>query len=162
MDLPTAAFVVWAAVLEARKPRRGAPVLILLGLAGLLRPEAWLYAGAYWLWLVADPAIRRDGRQGTVPCPRRLIRLTALAAAAPLIWLVSDLLITGNAIHSLSGTHDLAAELGRKTGITYLPEVGSAAAWRDPSAAGALAAVAGSSSAFYMRRKVALPLAIAG
>src|SRR5436189_1191412 len=45
VDLPTAAFVVWAVVLEARKPFRGAPVLILLGLAGLLRPEAWLYAG---------------------------------------------------------------------------------------------------------------------
>src|SRR4051812_1066930 len=58
VDLPTAAFVVWATVLEARRPLRGAPVLILLGLAGLLRPEAWLYAGAYWLWL----AIRTDDR----------------------------------------------------------------------------------------------------
>src|SRR5438045_9778680 len=45
VDLPTAALVVWAIVLEVRRPHRGAPVLILLGLAGLLRPEAWLYAG---------------------------------------------------------------------------------------------------------------------
>jgi hypothetical protein len=37
------AFVVWAAVLEARRPRRGTAVLVLLGLAGLLRPEAWLF-----------------------------------------------------------------------------------------------------------------------
>src|SRR4051812_15906934 len=33
VDLATAAFVVWAAVLETRNARRGAPVLILLGLA---------------------------------------------------------------------------------------------------------------------------------
>src|SRR5204863_6469188 len=52
VDLPTAAFVVWAAVLETRQTRRGAAVLVLLGLAGLLRPEAWLYAGAYWVWLL--------------------------------------------------------------------------------------------------------------
>src|SRR5205823_3512851 len=74
VDLPAVAFVVWAAVLEARRPRRGWPVLVLLGLAGLLRPEAWLYAGAYWLWLF--PA--RDW-------PDRL-KLLALAAAAPVIW----------------------------------------------------------------------------
>src|SRR5436190_926550 len=81
VDLPTAAFVVWAAVLEARQPKRGAPVLILLTLAGLLRPEAWLYAGAYWVWLGAP------------------LRLIGLAAAGPLIWLASDLAITGDALH---------------------------------------------------------------
>src|SRR3954469_8882601 len=84
VDLPTAAFVVWAAVLEVRKPFRGAPVLILFGLAGLLRPEAWLYAAAYWFWLVT-----------TAPDRTAWIRWTLLAAAAPLIWLASDLLITG-------------------------------------------------------------------
>ena len=91
------AFVVWAAVLEARRPRRGWPVLVLLGLAGLLRPEAWLYAGAYWLWLF--PA--RDW-------PDRL-KLLALAAAAPVIWALSDLVITGDLLWSFHGTHDLAA-----------------------------------------------------
>src|SRR5215208_1884540 len=44
VDLPTIALVVWAAVLEARRPRRGAPVMLLLVLAGLLRPEIWLFA----------------------------------------------------------------------------------------------------------------------
>ena len=88
VDLPAIAFVVWGAVLESRRPRRGWPVLVLLGLAGLLRPEAWLYAGAYWLWLF--PA--RDW-------PARL-RLLALAAAAPVIWGVSDLLVTGDALWS--------------------------------------------------------------
>ncbi|MFL5895131.1 MAG: hypothetical protein ACJ76Z_08450, partial [Thermoleophilaceae bacterium] len=112
VDLPTVALVVWAAVLEVRRPHRGTPVLILLGLAGLLRPEAWLYGAAYWLWLVA-----------TGPDRRQIVRWTALAAAAPLIWMASDLLISGDALHSLTGTHDLAAQLGRKTGITALPGV---------------------------------------
>src|SRR4051795_11825167 len=113
VDLPTAAFVVWAVLLEVRRPHRGAPVLILFGLAGLLRPEAWLYGAVYWFWLVT-----------TAPDRSRLRQWTALALAAPVIWLVSDLLITGNALHSLTGTHDLAAELNRKTGITSLPSVG--------------------------------------
>jgi len=111
VDLPAIAFVVWGAVLEARRPRRGWPVLVLLGLAGLLRPEAWLYAGAYWLWLL--PA--RDW-------PARL-RLLALAAAAPVIWGVSDLLVTGDAMWSLHGTHDLAVQLGRKRGLGNVPPV---------------------------------------
>src|SRR5918998_45721 len=49
VDLPTIALIVWAAVLEVRRPRRGTAVLVLLGLAGLLRPGAWLLAPAYWL-----------------------------------------------------------------------------------------------------------------
>src|SRR3954453_8181312 len=105
VDLPTAAFVVWATVLEVRRPRRGIPVFILLGLAGLLRPEPWLYAALYFVYLGFP------------------WRLRPWAPAAPLIWLGSDLLITGNPLHSLTGTHDLAAQLNRKTGITALPEV---------------------------------------
>jgi hypothetical protein len=127
VDLPTAAFVVWAAVLEVRRPYRGAPVLILFALAGLLRPEAWLYGAAYWFWLVttaprAEPGAAPDGRN---PAAWRshVVRWTLLAAAAPLIWMASDLAIAGNPLHSLSGTHDLAAQLGRKTGITALPSV---------------------------------------
>jgi hypothetical protein len=111
VDLPAIAFVLWAAVLEARRPRRGWPVLVLLGLAGLLRPEAWLFIGAYWLWLF--PAL--DWPAG--------LRSAALAAAAPVIWGVSDLLVTGDALWSLHGTHELAQQLGRKTGIANLPRV---------------------------------------
>src|SRR4051812_28778665 len=128
VDLPTAAFVVWAAVLEVRRPYRGAPVLILFGLAGLLRPEAWLYGAAYWFWLVTTaPKPQMDAELSSVALvdARRtqVVRWTALALAAPLIWLASDVLITGNPLHSLTGTHDLAAQLGRKTGITALPSV---------------------------------------
>ena len=45
IDIPYMALVVWAATLEATRPRRGMPVLILLALAGMLRPEAWFLAG---------------------------------------------------------------------------------------------------------------------
>ena len=156
VDLPTAAFVVWAAVLEARRPRRGAAVLILLGLAGLLRPEAWLYAAAYWVWLVIDPALRAPEAR------RRLVRLTLLAAAAPLIWIASDLLITGNPVHSLTGTHDLAAQLGRKTGITSLPEVAPRRLGEILRLPELIAAVAGLALGIaWMRDRVKLPLAIA-
>ena len=51
VDVPYMALVVWAAVLEAVRPRRGWPVFALLALAGLLRPEAWVLAGLYFLWM---------------------------------------------------------------------------------------------------------------
>jgi hypothetical protein len=51
IDLPYIAFCLAALTIEAKRPRAGWPVLALLALAGLLRPEAWLFAGAYWLWL---------------------------------------------------------------------------------------------------------------
>ena len=51
IDIPYMAIVVWAAALEAARPRRGVPVLLLLAAAGLLRPEAWVLSGLYWLWL---------------------------------------------------------------------------------------------------------------
>ena len=111
VDLPAIALIVWAAVLEARQRRRGAAVLVLLGLAGLLRPEAWLFAGAYWLWLA--PPLDRSGR----------LRLLALAAAAPLIWGLSDLLVTGDALWSLHGTSETAAALGRPRGLDDVPKV---------------------------------------
>jgi hypothetical protein len=78
MDVPAAALIVWAAVLEVRKPRRGASVLVLLLLAGLVRPEPWLMAGAYWIWLAWG------GRW------RAALRLAPLVVAGPLLWIAWD------------------------------------------------------------------------
>ncbi|HWT91528.1 MAG TPA: hypothetical protein VN238_00890 [Solirubrobacteraceae bacterium] len=89
------AFVTLAA--ERRDRRADWAVLGLLALAGLLRPEAWLFSLAYVVW-------RRD--------PRLLV----IAACAPVLWAVHDLLITGDPLHSWLGTADNADELGRKTG----------------------------------------------
>ena len=108
VDLPAVALVVWAAVLEARRPRRGASVLVLLALAGLLRPEAWLFAAAYWLWLVPARPMASLGR------------LAVLAALAPLLWLLVDGLVTGDPLWSFRGTRELGAELARPTGLASL------------------------------------------
>lgn len=144
VDLSTAALVVWAAVLEVRRPRRGAVVFVLLAAAGLMRPEAWIFAGAYWLWLRAP------------------LRLLPLAAAAPVLWLLTDLLVTGNPLHSLIGTSDLARELGRQTGITSVPEVMPRRLGEILRLPELLAAVAGFGLAFaFMRRRLAAPAAIA-
>jgi hypothetical protein len=47
VDIPYVALVLGALLVETRRPRAGAPVLALLAVAGLLRPEAWLFSLAY-------------------------------------------------------------------------------------------------------------------
>src|SRR3954453_7742138 len=47
LHITFAALIVWAFLLEARRPRRGLVVLVVLCLAGLLRPEAWFLGGLY-------------------------------------------------------------------------------------------------------------------
>lgn len=152
VDLPTIALVVWAAVLEARQPRRGAAVMVLLTLAGLLRPEIWLFAAVYWLWCF--PARDWNGR----------FRLAALAALAPAIWMLSDWAITGDPFWSLNGTTDLAAELGRRTGLSAVPEVMPRRLGEIVRLEYLIAAVLGLAAGLAMtqlRRKTLLPLAIA-
>ena len=91
VDIPYMALVVWAATLEATRPRRGVPVLILLALAGMLRPEAWFLAAMYWVLggLEGDVAralpVRRAGRGrpgdvggGRLPGHRRPALLAAV------------------------------------------------------------------------------------
>ena len=50
LDISYVALIVWAVALEVERPRRGAPVFLLLAAAGLLRPDAWVLSGVYWLW----------------------------------------------------------------------------------------------------------------
>ena len=54
VDLPYIALVLGALVIETRRPRAGWPVLALLALAGLLRPEAWLFSFAYLAYLLLE------------------------------------------------------------------------------------------------------------
>jgi hypothetical protein len=109
VDVPYLALVLGALVVETKRPRAGAPVLVLLGLAGLLRPEAWLLSAAYlaWLW----PARPRAD----------VLRLAALAAVAPLLWAFTDLLVTGNPFWSLTQTRHTADTLHRVTGLDHVP-----------------------------------------
>jgi hypothetical protein len=55
VDLPYVALCLGALLIETKKPRAGWPVLALLALAGLLRPEAWLFSIAYLLYLLLGP-----------------------------------------------------------------------------------------------------------
>src|SRR6201995_439366 len=66
VDLPYIAFCLGALYVEARRPRAGWPVLALLVPAGLLRPEAWGFAIAYWLWL-AFSVERAEERRPVTP-----------------------------------------------------------------------------------------------
>jgi hypothetical protein len=125
LDIPYLTFVLGALLLVSRRPRAGAPVLALLAFAGLLRPEAWVFSGLYWLYLTGLlPAWLRRRLPAGEPLRDRgaLIRLTLLAAAAPLIWLGSDLLITGKPLWSLTNTRHTASTLDRKTGVRNVPK----------------------------------------
>ncbi len=119
VDLPFIALVLAALVFETRRPRAGWPVLALLALAGLLRPEAWLFSAAYlaYLLLERDPGAegltlrRRGGIEG-----RRLAALVALAAAAPVVWALFDLITASDPLYSFTGTRDTVETLERETG----------------------------------------------
>lgn len=118
LDIPYLALVVWAAALEAEARAGGGPgrhrgvgVLVLLGLAGLMRPEGWLLAGLYWLWLAVD----RRATWG------RRLWTAGLAAAGPAIWALVDLAVTGDPLFSLHSTSSLAEDLGRAKGLASVP-----------------------------------------
>jgi hypothetical protein len=117
VDIPYLLLVLSALLVETRHRRTGAPVLVLLGLAGLLRPEAWAFSGMYWVYLVVS-----SDRSYPAPTRGQLARLALLAAAAPAIWVLSDLLVTGNAMWSLTNTKHTAATLRRASGIGDVPE----------------------------------------
>jgi hypothetical protein len=105
VDIPFLALLAAAAALEAARPRRGLPVLVLVALAGLLRPEAWPIGLAYaaWLW----PGSGRRERW----------RAVAIALAPAVIWALTDLALTGDPTWSLGQTHDLAELLERRRGL---------------------------------------------
>ena len=111
IDIPYVAFVLAALLVEARRPRAGTPVFVLLLVAGLLRPEAWLFAAVYWLWLGRGGEFQR----------RRLIEFAAMAAAGPVLWVLTDLLLAGDPLYSLTGTQENADVLNRKTGLDEVP-----------------------------------------
>jgi hypothetical protein len=147
VDVPFLALVLWAAALEARAPRRGTAVMVVLAVAGLLRPEAWVLAGAYWLW-----------------CGWRRLDLLVLAVAAPLMWCLVDLVVTGDPLFSLHATSDLADELNRNRGLSSVP--GSFVSFVTDTARPpvALAGVIGAALLWRLRRGRALhvPVALLG
>jgi len=165
LDIPYLAFVLGALLILAGRPRAGAPVLALLAAAGLLRPEAWVFSGLYWLYLTGLlPERIRERLPGGEPVRERaaLGRLTVLAATGPLIWLGSDLLVTGDPLWSLTNTRHTASALDRHSGIgdvpVYVPKrIGEVL----QAAALAGGAIGGVLSLLWLRAR-ALPGAVAG
>src|SRR6185312_8981254 len=104
LDISYIALIVWAIALEVQRPRRGGAVLALLALAGLLRPDAWVLSGAYWLWLLPGTGNRTRAKR------------LAIVVSAPLIWVSLDAIVTGNPFYSLTATAGLAQELERTQG----------------------------------------------
>lgn len=141
VDLPYIALVLGALLIETKRPRSGWPVLSLLALAGLLRPEAWLFSFAYLAYLLLDFGRFREvrNRDGGVGVPleradtqkRGLIRprfvrargtpsppllLTALALAGPVLWALFDWITSGSPTSSFTGTRETVDTLARQTG----------------------------------------------
>jgi hypothetical protein len=148
VDVPYLALVVWAAALETERPRRGGIVWVLLGLAGLLRPEAWVLAGVYWLWC-ALPAGWGER-----------VRLAGYAAVAPVLWALTDLIVAGDPAFSLNHTNALAADLNRQKPASEAPGLlvhylASILKW--PIFVGALLGLA--LAVLHRRRHIAIPLA---
>jgi hypothetical protein len=113
LDISYVALIVWALALEVERPRRGTVVFLTLAAAGLLRPDAWVLSGVYWLWC-AWPA-----RGAPASATNRVrLRYLALAAVAPVAWVLVDAVVTGNPLYSLSSTAGLAQELERTQGFS--------------------------------------------
>jgi hypothetical protein len=81
-------------------------VPVLLALAGLLRPEAWLLSALYVAYNRRDP---------------RVYKLALIAATAPLIWGATDWIVTGDPLHSLHGTAQLAVAADRRRHVWQVP-----------------------------------------
>ncbi|HEU5104227.1 MAG TPA: hypothetical protein VFU11_00145 [Solirubrobacterales bacterium] len=151
IDLPYIALCLGALLIEAKRPRAGWPVLALLALAGLLRPEAWLFAAVYWLYL-AYTADRSDRSR----VKRELAPLAVLALAGPILWALFDWITTGSPTYSWTGTKETVETLERQTGpvdlVLYGPRrLGEVLQW--PGMVGALGGVA-LGLAFLRRRSV--------
>jgi hypothetical protein len=187
IDLPYIALCLGALLIEAKRPRAGWPVLALLALAGLLRPEAWLFSIAYLIYLSlgpADPSHQDVSKEEKAPLERAdtqkagLIRpafvrargafssphitLVLLALAAPILWALFDWITTGSPTYSWTGTKETVETLERQTGpvdlVLYGPRrLGEVLQW--PGMIGALGGVA--LGFVFLRRRSVLGVAAA-
>ena len=148
-DLPFYLMVFGAALLELRRPRCGLPVLVLLALAGLLRPEAWLLAGVYWLYLAR-----------ATPRPQ-LARLALLVVAAPLLWMAADLVVTGEPLYSFTSTREVSGEFGRNRGLAdAIRSIPTFLGGNDRIVTVGVGGMGLLLGLYILRRRAALPLAL--
>lgn len=152
VDVWAALLVCWGLLLLARHRRAGhegvpRSVMVMLLLAGLLRPEPWLLAAALWLWLVLRSRRAGDDRRWHLPN-------LALIFAAPLIWFVTDLVFTGDLLFSIHETARVNAAVGDEPSLaerlTGAPSVIVRAVGAELAV---FAAVAGAWSVLLWRRR---------
>jgi hypothetical protein len=172
IDLPYIALCLGALLIEAKKPKAGWPVLALLTLAGLLRPEAWLFSIAYLVYLAFERSEEKDSLERADTQKAGLIRpafvraresfssppltLIVLALAGPILWALFDWVTTGSPTYSWTGTKETVETLERQTGsvdlVLYGPRrLGEVLQW--PGIVGALGGVA-LGLAFLRRRSI--------
>jgi hypothetical protein len=171
VDVPYIALVLGALVIESKKPRAGWPVLSLLALAGLLRPEAWGFSIAYLAYLALWPSQAAStpsaglirpalGRARGVLVSPSGVALVALALAAPILWLLFDGITTGNFLYSLTGTQETVDTLKRHTGPVDLVLWGPRALGEVMQWPGMVGAAGGIVLGFaFLRRRSALGIA---
>ncbi len=152
VDIPYIALVLAAIFVESRRRRAAWPVLALLAVAGLIRPEAWAFSAAYivYLWFSGEHR------------PRQVVGWLAIAAIGPLVWLLADQLVTGNLLYSLTETQQNGRELGRATGLEALVTVAPrrfGEILREPVLFGALGGLG--FSIWALRERVRAPVLIA-
>ena len=188
VDLPYIALCLGALTIEAKRPRSGWPVLALLALAGLLRPEAWGFSIAYLIYMAIDPKrwqaaagigkaengsleradTQKDGlirpsfvraRESFSAPPLAQI---LLALAAPILWILFDAITTGHPLYSLTGTQSTVETLDRRTGPVDLVLYGPRALGEVLQWPGMVGALGGVIFGFaFLRRRSALGLAAA-
>jgi hypothetical protein len=177
VDIPYIALVLGALLIETKRPRAGWPVLVLLALAGLLRPEAWLFSVVYLAYLLLDPGEERrasleraDTQNAGLIRPAFVrardallspagVAIAALALAAPLLWLLFDGITAGDFLYSLTGTQETVETLKRHTGPVDLVLWGPRALGEVMQWPGMVGAGGGAVLAFaFLRRRAALGL----
>lgn len=154
VDIPYLALLVWAAVRVAPDVAAGTAhhrpaVWLMLVAAGLLRPEGWAFAALYaaWLWRDADARGRLQALLGV--------------AAAPLLWALTDLVLTGQPLFSWTYTAGSAAELGRTRSVLDLPRATLSSAEEYVKAPVlALGAIGAGLALWRSPRAAAVPLAL--
>jgi hypothetical protein len=103
----------------------------------------------YWLWLIP-----------VTPRPQ-LIRLAGLVVVAPVLWLLSDLIVEGQPLYSLTETRDVAGQFGRQRGlgeaIRLIPDHVSG---NDKIVIVGLGGLGLLEAIYILRRRAALPLAL--